>query len=215
MKGIYEINEETARVNRSKFSAQSILTVNLLGSPGAGKTSVLEKSLGALKEKVFPAVIEGDLSTALDAERISALGIPVIQINTNGGCHLDAKMIEKVMPAFNLDEIDLMIIENVGNLVCPAAFDLGQDLKVVVLSVTEGADKPAKYPRTFIEADAVVINKTDLLPYTDVNLNHLVGEITKLNPNIMIFPVSCREESGFEPWVKWLVDRTKEKRKDD
>lgn len=214
-KNIYTTNDEVAAENRRRFHEQRIFTVNLLGSPGAGKTSLLEATLGMLKNNVRPAVIEGDLSTARDANRIAANGVPVIQINTNGGCHLDANMIAKVLPGFDLREVDLMVIENVGNLVCPATFDLGEDLKIVVLSIAEGGDKPVKYPRTFLEAGAVVINKTDLLPYSDVDINLLKKDILDINPCIKIFEISCRLREGFEPWVNWLTERVQGAKADD
>lgn len=215
MKSVYETNEEIAGENRENFRKQGIFAINLLGSPGSGKTSLLEGTLGSLSRYVRPAVIEGDLSTARDAQRIAVSQVPVIQINTNGGCHLDAPMIAKVLPGFDLSEIDFMIIENVGNLVCPAAFDLGEDLKVVVLSIAEGADKPVKYPRTFLEAAAVVINKVDLLPFSDVALDELKKDLLNINPRIKIFEVSCRLKEGFDLWVEWLVEKVREKKNHD
>lgn len=215
MKDIYDSNEEIAAQNREKLSQEGILTVNILGSPGAGKTSLLEASSILLKDKIQLAVIEGDLSTARDADRIGAHSIPVIQINTNGGCHLDAKMISKVLPGFNLGEIDLMIIENVGNLVCPATFDLGEDFKIVVLSIAEGEDKPVKYPRTFLEAQAVVINKVDLLDFSDVDIETLKNDILNINPQIKIFEVSCRLREGLDAWTDWLISKVKEKQGND
>lgn len=210
MKNLLETNEEVARQNRQVLREYKIFTVNLLGSPGSGKTSLLEATLGMLKERLRPGVIEGDLSTDRDAARIAAVGAPVTQINTEGGCHLDAKMIAKVLPGFNLPELDLLIIENVGNLVCPAAFDLGEDLKAVVLSIAEGGDKPVKYPRTFLEAAAVVINKIDLLPYCDVDLEQLKKDILHINPGIRIFELSCRQKLGLEPWADWLAEKVRE-----
>ncbi|HEX3010822.1 MAG TPA: hydrogenase nickel incorporation protein HypB, partial [Syntrophomonadaceae bacterium] len=154
--------------------------------------------------------IEGDLSTALDADRIAAQGVPVIQINTQGGCHLDAKMIDKVLPDLNLSEVDMLFIENVGNLVCPAAFDLGEDFKTVVLSVTEGADKPMKYPPIFLAAKAVIINKIDLLPYCDADIIKMKNDILDINPDIKIFEISCRLKEGLDAWVDWLLDKVRE-----
>lgn len=196
-----------AQANREVFRRHRVKVVNLLGSPGAGKTSFLEATLAKLAETYRVGVIEGDLSTAMDAQRIARLGVPVVQINTQGGCHLDSRMIAEVLPRFNLADLDLLIIENVGNLVCPAAFDLGEDLKVVALSVAEGGDKPAKYPRTFLEAEAVIINKIDLLPFTDVDLPTLRGELLKVNPRLEVFPVSCRNREGLSPWYQWLETR--------
>lgn len=206
-KNILATNETTAEANREAFRRHGVKVLNLLGSPGAGKTSFLEATLGELARKYRVGVIEGDLSTALDAQRIERLGVPAVQINTGGGCHLDSRMIAAVLPRFDLASLDLLIIENVGNLVCPAAFDLGEDLKVVVLSVAEGEDKPAKYPRTFLEAEAVIINKIDLLPFTDVDLAALKEELLKVNPCLAIFPVSCREKQGLPAWYRWLEER--------
>lgn len=206
-KNVLAGNEATAQANRELFRRHGVKVLNLLGSPGAGKTSFLEATLSELAAQYRVGVIEGDLSTALDAERIAGLGVPVVQINTQGGCHLDSRMIAAVLPRFDLASLDLLVIENVGNLVCPAAFDLGEDLKVVVLSVAEGGDKPAKYPRTFLEAEAVIINKIDLLPFTDVDLPAVTAELLKVNPRLAVFPVSCREKRGFEPWHRWLEER--------
>lgn len=203
-KNILENNEAIAQQNRQIFRHHRVKVINLLGSPGAGKTSFLEAILEEMSRKYRVGVIEGDLSTSLDAQRIARLGVPVVQINTQGGCHLDSRMIAEVLSRFDLASLDLLIIENVGNLVCPAAFDLGEDMKIVVLSVAEGGDKPAKYPRTFLEAEAVVINKIDLLPFTDVDLPSLEQELLTVNSRLQIFPVSCRQKEGLAPWHKWL-----------
>lgn len=212
---VMQSNEAYAELNRETFRQHRVKVLNLLGSPGAGKTSFLEASLAGLAGKYRVGVIEGDLSTALDADRIGALGIPVVQINTKGGCHLDGAMIAEVLPRFDLASLDLLIIENVGNLVCPAAFDLGEDHKIVVLSVAEGGDKPVKYPRTFLEATAVIINKIDLLPFTDVDLEVLTKDLLTINPRLRIFPVSCREKQGFAPWQAWLEEWLLTGRKDE
>lgn len=201
---VMESNDTVAADNREKFRQHRVRVINLLGSPGSGKTSFLEATLAALTRNYRVAVIEGDLATALDAERIAKSGVPVVQINTKGGCHLDGAMIREVLPRFDLASLDLLVIENVGNLVCPSTFDLGEDHKVVVLSVAEGGDKPAKYPRTFLEASAVIINKIDLLPFTDVDLETLKNELLSINPNLELFPVSCREKQGLTPWYEWL-----------
>ena len=189
-------NNAYAAKNRELLKGKGIYTINILGSPGAGKTTLLENLLSILAKKINAAVIEGDLATARDAARISACGVPVIQINTNGGCHLDAKMISKVLSGFTLDDIRLMIIENVGNLVCPATYDLGEDVKMVVMSLTEGGDKPAKYPSAFLAASIVVLNKIDLLPYIEVDLKAMKKEILDINPRIRIFETDCRNKSG-------------------
>ena len=189
-------NNAYAEKNRELLKEKGIYTINILGSPGAGKTTLLENLLQILAKKNNSAVIEGDLATARDAARISACDVPVIQINTNGGCHLDAKMISKVLSGFSLDDINLLIIENVGNLVCPATYDLGEDIKMVVMSLTEGGDKPAKYPSAFLAASIVVLNKIDLLPYIEVDLDTMKKEIMEINPRIRIFETDCRKKSG-------------------
>lgn len=175
-----------------------------MGSPGAGKTSLLEATLKELAEDYSLAVIEGDLYTAKDAERIHKLGIPVLQINTVGGCHLDAKMIEDALSELDLDKLDMIIIENVGNLVCPAEFAIGEAMKVTVLSVTEGEDKPLKYPLIFKESKAVLLNKVDLLPYIPFDKEKAITDIKNLNPTASLFEVSCTAKTGLTEWTDWL-----------
>ena len=190
---IMELNDAYAAKNRELFASDRMLTINIMGSPGAGKTTLLERLISDLQGKLNIAVIEGDLATAKDAKRIADCGCSVIQINTDGGCHLDAKMIDRVLPGFDLDAVDLLIIENVGNLVCPAGFDLGEDIRMVVLSVTEGDDKPAKYPGAFLAADWVVLNKMDLLEFTDFSTEKAFADMHSINPALSTFPVCCRE----------------------
>jgi len=197
-------NDQQAEINRRHFHENRCLAINVIGSPGAGKTTLLEKTLGKLKEKLGIAVIEGDIYTSKDADRIAAHEIPVVQINTGGGCHLDSRMVAEVLPRFDWKRTDLVIIENVGNLVCPADFDLGEDFKVVVLSVVEGDDKPAKYPVIFRHSKAVVLNKIDLIPFTEVNMDNLKRDILAINPDIHMFETSCRTGEGLEEWVNWL-----------
>lgn len=197
-------NDAIAESLQQLFKEKNIFVFNLLGSPGAGKTSLLEATLQDLKKDYRLAVIEGDLFTAKDAERIHALGVPVIQINTVGGCHLDAQMIQDALGDLNLDELDMIIIENVGNLVCPAEFEIGESMKVTVLSVTEGEDKPLKYPLIFKESKAILINKIDLLPYVPFKKDKAIQDIRNLNPNGEIFEVSCTAHNGLEPWLNWL-----------
>lgn len=186
------------------FKEKNIFVFNLLGSPGAGKTSLLEATLKELSQEYSLAVIEGDLYTAKDAERIHKLGIPVLQINTVGGCHLDAKMIEDALGDLDLDALDMIIIENVGNLVCPAEFAIGEAMKVTVLSVTEGEDKPLKYPLIFKESKAVLLNKVDLLPYIPFDKEKALTDIHNLNPTADVFEVSCTAKTGLADWVNWL-----------
>jgi hydrogenase nickel incorporation protein HypB len=204
MANLLGANDMQAEVNRSHFRKHQCLAVNFIGSPGAGKTSLLERTLPRLSEQLHVGVIEGDIFTTKDADRIAVHGVPVIQINTGGGCHLDSKMVSKVLPEFDWKAMDLMIIENVGNLVCPADFDLGEAYKVIVLSIVEGDDKPAKYPVIFRNAKAVVLNKMDLEPLTDVNMENMKRDIRAINPDILIFEVSCRKGDGLENWIAWL-----------
>ncbi|SNV73361.1 MULTISPECIES: hydrogenase nickel incorporation protein HypB [Veillonella] len=197
-------NDAIAESLQQLFKEKNIFVFNLLGSPGSGKTSLLEATLQDLAKDYRLAVIEGDLFTAKDAERIHALGVPVIQINTVGGCHLDAKMIQDALGDLNLDDLDMIIIENVGNLVCPAEFDIGESMKVTVLSVTEGEDKPLKYPLIFKESKAILLNKIDLLPYIPFKKDKALQDIRNLNPAGEIFEVSCTARDGLEPWLAWL-----------
>ncbi|MDU6496363.1 MAG: hydrogenase nickel incorporation protein HypB [Veillonella sp.] len=197
-------NDAIAEALQQLFKKKNIFVFNLLGSPGAGKTSLLEATLQDLKKEYRLAVIEGDLFTAKDAKRIHELGVPVIQINTVGGCHLDAQMIQDALGDLNLDDLDMIIIENVGNLVCPAEFEIGESMKVTVLSVTEGEDKPLKYPLIFKESKAILINKIDLLPYVTFKKEQAIQDIRNLNPNGEIFEVSCTAHNGLEPWLNWL-----------
>ncbi|MDA8226391.1 MAG: hydrogenase nickel incorporation protein HypB, partial [Desulfitobacterium hafniense] len=184
------------------------LAINVIGSPGAGKTTLLERTIALIKErgKIKVGVIEGDIYTSKDADRIAAHNVPVVQINTGGGCHLDSKMVSKVLPEFELTSLNLLIIENVGNLVCPADFDLGEELKVVVLSIVEGDDKPAKYPVIFRNSKVVILNKMDLLDFTEVNMDNMRRDILNINPDIAIFELSCRTGEGLKDWVDWLSD---------
>lgn len=202
-------NDVQAEVNRSHFRMHQCLAINIIGSPGAGKTTLLEKSLPHLCKDLKLGVIEGDIYTTKDADRISVYQVPVIQINTGGACHLDSKMVGNVLPEFDWNSLDLLIIENVGNLVCPADFDLGEAFKVVVLSIVEGDDKPAKYPVIFRHAKAVILNKIDLEGLTDVNLDHMKRDILNINPEARIFEISCRKGSGLEDWTNWLTQEVK------
>ncbi|GAB6155286.1 hydrogenase nickel incorporation protein HypB [Desulfosporosinus burensis] len=204
MANLLSSNDRQADLNRAHFRKSNCLVINVIGSPGAGKTTLLEKTLPLLMLNMQVGVIEGDIFTSKDADRIAAYKVPVIQINTGGGCHLDSKMVNKVLPEFEGKGIDLLIIENVGNLVCPADFDLGEAFKVIVLSIVEGDDKPAKYPVIFRNAKVVVLNKMDLEALTDVNMDNMRRDILAINPDIMIFEVSCRKGNGLEEWTNWL-----------
>ena len=208
MKNILGTNDEIAAQNRKLFAERGVVVMNLMGSPGSGKTTLLEQTLTRLADKIKIAVIEGDLFTAKDAERIERAGVDVIQINTAGGCHLDAPMIQKACASLDLAATDLLIVENVGNLVCPAEFDIGENFKAVVLSITEGDDKPLKYPLIFKESAATVLNKIDLLPFTNFDLQAAREDLTTLHPSIKIFETSCTNGAGLDAWTAWLLERT-------
>jgi len=197
-------NNRLAGQNRQMFREQGVFVLNLVSSPGSGKTTLLEKTISALAPAMRIAVLEGDQQTSHDADRIAATGVPVKQINTGAGCHLDAHMVGHGVADFDLAETDVLMIENVGNLVCPASFDLGEHHKIVVLSVTEGEDKPIKYPHMFRAADVLLLNKTDLLPYLDFDLDKCREFARQVNPRIRIFELSCKNGTGFDDWLSWL-----------
>lgn len=198
-------NNRLAQVNRALFRAKNIFALNLVSSPGSGKTTILERTLKDLGEKFHCAVIEGDQQTDNDAVRIAATGVPVKQVNTGAGCHLDAHMVCHAVDGFDLDNLELLFIENVGNLVCPASFDLGENHKVVVLSVTEGEDKPLKYPQMFHAADVMLLNKTDLLPHLDFDVEKCKEMAQRVSPGILIFEVSSKTGAGMSVWYDWLT----------
>lgn len=204
VRNILEANEKLANEIRSDLSARHILSLNLISSPGAGKTSLLEKTLSGLAGKYNMAVVEGDLQTDNDARRVAATGAQAVQINTEGGCHLNSNLVRAAIDNINLDNLDILFIENVGNLVCPVEFDCGEDAKVAILSVTEGDDKPEKYPLLFHLAKAMVLNKIDLLPYVDFDVQKACALARKLNADLEIFEVSCRTGQGLEQWFAWL-----------
>jgi len=202
-------NNRLAAGNRALFAAKGLFVLNLVSSPGSGKTTILERTLTDLRETFCCAVIEGDQQTDNDAVRIAATGVPVKQINTGAGCHLDAHMVGHAVEGFELDNLDLLLIENVGNLVCPASFDLGENHKVVVLSVTEGEDKPLKYPQMFHAADVMLLNKVDLLPHLDFDVESCKEMARRVSPGITIFEVSSRTGVGMAAWYGWLAQRIK------
>ncbi len=207
IKNILGENDRIAAENQAMFQDKKVFVLNFMGSPGAGKTSVLEKTMERLKDKIKMAVIEGDLFTSKDAERIDKYGVPVIQINTAGGCHLDANMVQKTVKEMNLDELDLLVVENVGNLVCPAEFPVGEDARAVVLSVTEVDDKPLKYPLMFKESEIALLNKVDLAPYCNFNMDSAKKDITSLHPGIEVLEVSCTKGQGIDEWCDWLLKK--------
>ena len=209
MKNILGENDKIAEENRKLFAEKKIFVINLMGSPGSGKTSVLEKTLSALSKKIKVAVIEGDLFTAKDAQRIEKQNIPVVQINTSGGCHLDAQMVKRAAESLDLDKLDLLIVENVGNLVCPAEFDVGENIKAVVLSITEGDDKPMKYPLIFKESAITLLNKIDLLEFTNFDLAAAKEDLITLHPGLKIIETSCTGNIGLEEWANWILEQVR------
>jgi hydrogenase nickel incorporation protein HypB len=207
VKDILSANDEVAAENRAIFEANNILPLNLMASPGAGKTSLILTTLDHLPETIQTGVIEGDLASSIDADIIAARGIPVVQINTGGGCHLDAPMVGNVLRQLPLDTVNLLFIENVGNLVCTANFDLGASLAVVVASVPEGHDKPYKYPGIFAKADVVVLNKADLLDVFEFDADYFRRGLEMVNPGVPCFVISCRTGDGVEAWLSWLLNK--------
>lgn len=204
MENIFDENDRTADELRELFDRKKVFVLNLLGSPGSGKTSLLERTLDDLSKDHSVAVIEGDLFTARDAERIDRHGVSVIQINTVGGCHLDAPMIKKAIASLDLEKLDVLIIENVGNLVCPASFDLGESARAVVLSITEGDDKPLKYPIIFQDAAIVLLNKIDLIEFTNFDRESARKDLRSINPSIEIVETSCTKGIGLDQWRQWI-----------
>ncbi len=205
-------NEEKARTNKQELDKNRVFTINIMSSPGAGKTSVILNTIHNLKDKLKIAVIEGDVASSVDAEKVEAQGIPVIQINTAGGCHLDANMVESAINNLPLEGIDLLFIENVGNLICPNAFSLGEDRRIMISSMPEGDDKPQKYPAMFADTDIILLNKTDLQPYLDFRFDAFKETVTNLNSDVTIFPVSCKTGEGMDTWYSWLEGEVKSKK---
>jgi hydrogenase nickel incorporation protein HypB len=201
---VLEKNDAVAAENRARFADGGVWAINIISSPGAGKTSLLERTLERLRTRWRIAVIEGDVQTDFDAQRVARYGVPAIQIVTNGGCHLEANLVRDALAQLDLASLDLVVIENVGNLVCPANYDLGEALKVVVLSTTEGDDKPLKYPGIFRNASVLVINKVDLLPYVPCDLSALKRHALSINPDLTVFETSCTSSAGIDAWCEWL-----------
>lgn len=212
IRNVLEANEKLAANLKTTFTKHGVLALNLISSPGAGKTSLLERTLTDLASEFRMAVIEGDLQTDNDAQRVAATGAKAVQINTEGGCHLDSNLIMEALRAFDLNEIDILFIENVGNLVCPVEFDCGEDAKIALLSVPEGDDKPEKYPYLFNRASVMVLNKIDLLPYLDFNVGAAVRHARYLNAELPVFEISCRTGEGLKNWYDWLRQAVSTKR---
>ena len=209
-KPILEKNDKLANDLRERFAAHHVYVVDLLASPGSGKTSTILATIDALRDEFNIAVVEGDIASSVDAEKIKAQGIPAVQINTGGACHLESAMLKRAVDVLDLDRLDLIIIENVGNLVCPTDFDLGENSKVMILSVPEGDDKPLKYPGVFQVSDAVILNKVDTLPVFDFDEEAFMGAVRDLNPSAPVFRVAATRGSGVEEWAGWLAERVRE-----
>ena len=210
VRSVLDANNIMADQNRRLFAEKNVFVLNVMSSPGSGKTETLVQSLDLLMPDIKCAVIVGDICTTNDADRLAASGVPVVQINTDefgGDCHLAAHVIEAAVGGIDLDEIDLLIVENIGNLVCPAEFDIGEDERVVILSVTEGEDKPLKYPLMFRECNAAILNKTDLLPYLEYDRQLAVDNILQVHPGIPVFEISAKTREGFDGWIQWLQEK--------
>jgi len=211
---VLDVNDKMAEQNRRLFAEKGIFVLNVMSSPGSGKTTTLEKTLAQIMPEIKSAVIVGDICTTHDADRLARTGAPVVQINTDefgGDCHLVAHVIEKAAITLELDDIEFLVVENVGNLVCPAEFDIGEDSRVVVLSVTEGEDKPVKYPLMFRECEVALLNKIDLLPYLDFDKEKAVDYIHQVHPEMPVFEISSKTGEGFAPWIEWLKNKIKTK----
>ena len=203
---ILAVNDTIAGEIQQSLAARGIRTLNVMSSPGAGKTTLLERTVERLRERLSIGVIEGDIETTADAERIEAAGAETVQINTRGACHLEAHMVRDALQQLDLEHIELLIIENIGNLVCPSAWNLGEDMRVVIASTTEGDDKPAKYPQMFAISEVMVVNKLDLLPYVDYDLEKVKRQALTINPRLRIFELSCQTSEGLDAWCDWLLE---------
>lgn len=207
MKNILDRNQNKANEVRNLLALKKVLMVNIISSPGAGKTTLLEQTCEAFGGKFRIGVIEGDITTDRDAQRLKKYNIPIVVINTEGGCHLDSYSISKVLDSFDLDNLDVLFVENVGNLICPSQFDLGETFKLAIVSTAEGDDKPGKYPMLFREAEAVLLNKTDLIPYTNFSFERFSSDLKKINSKVPLFEVSCTRGDGLHAWYKWISDK--------
>ena len=208
-KPILEKNDKLAAELRQRFADNHVYVVDLLASPGSGKTSTILATIDALRDEFNIAVIEGDIASTVDAEKIKAQGIPAVQINTGGACHLESAMLKRAIDVLDLERLDLIIIENVGNLVCPTDFDLGENAKIMILSVPEGDDKPLKYPTVFQVSDAIVLNKVDTMPLFDFDREAFEAAVHELNPHAPLFPIAATKGDGVEEWASWLADRVR------
>ncbi len=209
---VHSANDQLALENKQQLDQADLFSLNIMASPGAGKTSLIEKTLPLLKSDYKIAAIDGDVATSIDADRAAEAGATAVQINTGGQCHIDAHMLRNALMELDLDEFDLLLVENVGNLICPASFKLGTDKNVLIASIPEGDDKPYKYPAMYQDVDALIINKIDLLPYVKFNMEYFQKGVQMLNPDLITFPVSCTTGEGIEEWVYWVVEHIKEKK---
>jgi hydrogenase nickel incorporation protein HypB len=210
VENILNANDRLAEENRARIDAAGVFSINIIASPGAGKTSLIEQTLPRLKGKLRVAAVDGDIATSIDSDRAAAAGAEVsVQINTGGDCHLDAIMLRGALDQLDLTQFDLLIVENVGNLVCPANFKLGTHKTVLVASIPEGDDKPYKYPGTYRGVDALVVNKIDLLPYVPFRMDYFQRGVQVLNPGVITFPTSCTTGEGLDVWVNWLIENSR------
>ena len=204
---VHNANDQLAEKIKNQLRRAGLFSLNIMASPGAGKTSIIEKSLELMISDYKIAVIDGDIATSIDADRASEAGATAVQINTGGQCHIDANMLQKALLELDLDTFDLLLVENVGNLICPASFSLGTDNNVLIASIPEGDDKPYKYPGMYQDVDALIINKIDLQPYVDFDMDYFIQGVRMLNPDLIIFPVSCKTGEGIQDWVTWVTDQ--------
>jgi len=216
VRNVLDVNNTIAEKNRRMFEEKQVFVLNVMSSPGSGKTTTLVKTLSEIASEISCAVIVGDVCTSNDADRLATTGVPVVQVNTDefgGDCHLAAHVIEKAASNIDLDATDFLIVENIGNLVCPAEFDIGENAKAVVLSVTEGEDKPVKYPVMFRQCDVALLNKVDLLPYLEYDIEETKKNILQIHPDMPVFPISATTGEGMEAWIGWLKNKVCVKRK--
>jgi hydrogenase nickel incorporation protein HypB len=212
VESILSANDTLAASNRARLDTAGVLAINLMASPGAGKTSLITRTIEGLRDVLRIGAVDGDLATTIDADRVAALGVPAVQVNTGGGCHLDATLLQSALPQLPLADLDLLIVENVGNLVCPAAFQLGTHYNVLIASVPEGADKPYKYPPMYQGMHALVLNKVDVLPYFDFDVDYFRRGVEILNPGVAFFPLSCKTGEGLAAWLDWLREQVRANR---
>jgi len=205
MKRVLDRNQDKAHKVRELLREQQVRMYNFISSPGAGKTALLERTCESLSDKLRIGIIEGDVTTDRDAQRLKKYGLPIVLINTDGGCHLDSNSIEKALEEFDLRQLDVLFVENVGNLVCPSHFDLGETSKIAVVSTSEGDDKPIKYPMLFRDAEVVILNKTDIMPYTNFNYDAFYEDLRQVNPSVPLFETSCATGNGLDAWYEWLL----------